>query len=171
MENSCLSRLTEDYKLTITDKDIDVFTSFPISETTCSAGTIRHPFFTFSTLDNAKKLQWQVHPLETGPLRYTLVEIAAIREKTDKNSLPEPNDIRAIYHHIGQGPSLSVCDGEGVLLLPADTSKDSSVTEEVAVASLLGLLWRVREMTVQPPAAQSLEDGKKSLLGRIFKKY
>ncbi|UNI16411.1 hypothetical protein JDV02_002845 [Purpureocillium takamizusanense] len=161
----CLPNATDDFKLT-DDENLDVQVSFPIPDTTSSAGTARNPFFTFSSRDGSKKLQWQINPAESGPLRYTLIELDHITMQEHEDSKPE--HVRAVYHHIGQSPSLSMCSGEGVLLLQPVYSK-GHVTEEEILASLLGLLWRVRGMEIKPVAYDVCEGNKKSLLRRMLK--
>lgn len=46
----------------------------------------------------------------------------------------------AVYHHVGVGINLPADYSEGVLLLPEGDGAD------MAVASLLGLLWQMRDM-------------------------
>lgn len=61
-----------------TTADIRLLTSFPIAPTASRFGSSRNPWFTFtvpSLLDDERTLQWQIHPVEQGMLRYTLVEI------------------------------------------------------------------------------------------------
>lgn len=141
--------------------------SFPVEDTTSSVGTARHPFYALPSRDGSEKLQWQIHPLETGPLRYTLV---ADPSEGDEDLTPAEDSIRAVYHQIGSGPSLSTASSEGVLLLPEVKSGDTSLTEEMVVASLLGLLWRVRGMEVKPRVDNVPAQAGKSFLKRIFKK-
>ncbi|RDA88962.1 hypothetical protein CP532_0665, partial [Ophiocordyceps camponoti-leonardi (nom. inval.)] len=81
--------------------------SYPVPDTVSSAGTARHPYFALGngSLPSSPTLQWQILPIEDGPLRYTLVELTT------------PVNIRAIYHHLGPGSSLSMPVSEGVLLV------------------------------------------------------
>ncbi|ATY62061.1 hypothetical protein A9K55_008407 [Cordyceps militaris] len=166
-----LSDATDDYSLVVGRQTVAVTASFPVPDSVSSAGSSQHPFYTFTwgggeeDAPATTTLQWQIQPLGTGPLRYTLVRIDAAGRAEDASS-PAPESIRAIYHHTGQAPSLSLCSGQGVLLLPEDGGR---LTEAVIVASLLGLLWRVRAMQVKPlAAAASAETEKKSILRRLF---
>ncbi|KAF7551138.1 hypothetical protein G7046_g7801 [Stylonectria norvegica] len=163
----CVSNSTVDFKL-VADREIDIIASFPVPDTTSSVGTARHPFFTFTPDDNSRKLQWQTNPATDGPLRYTLVELEYSTE--DSVHAPKADNVRAIYHHIGQGPSLSMRSSEGVLLLPEDQVDNASMTEGVVLASLIGLLWRVRGIEVKPHVDIVAPDGKQSFLQRLFKK-
>ena len=165
MQYSSLLNSTDDFRL-VTDQDIEIITSFPIPDTTSSAGTARHPFFTFAPDASSRRLQWQIEPLGSVPLRYTLVEL----EHSEEKSVPDVDNIRAIYHHIGQGPSLSMRSSEGVLLLPENQTHSVSATEGVVLASLLGLLWRVRGIEVEPPVYSVPQNGKPSFLQRLLRK-
>lgn len=168
-----------------TDMGIRVVASFPMEPTVSRFGSSRNAWFTFtvpSLLDEEKKLQWQVHPVEHGLLRYTLVELGvdpsgdaagvdAARDEDNwweettveskgkdgdeaKEELPysaavEKNEqrIRAIYHNVGLGFSLSQPFSEGALLLQNDLDPE---LEAIIVASLLGLLWRARGEDSKP---------------------
>lgn len=163
-----------------TDVGIRVVTSFPLQPTVSRFGSSRNAWFTFtvpSLLDEEKTLQWQVHPVEHGLLRYTLVELGggpgsgAAKdednwwEETKQDSkgedagqeeqeLPysaavEKNEhrIRAIYHNVGLGFSLSQPFSEGALLLQGGLDPE---LEAIIVASLLGLLWRARGEESKP---------------------
>lgn len=168
-----------------TDMGIRVVASFPMEPTVSRFGSSRNAWFTFtvpSLLDEEKTLQWQVHPVEHGLLRYTLVELggdpggdaAGLDRATDednwweettveskgkdggeaKEELPysaavEKNEqrIRAIYHNVGLGFSLSQPFSEGALLLQNDLDPE---LEAIIVASLLGLLWRARGEDSKP---------------------
>lgn len=187
-----------------TTVDIAVTTSFPISATISRFGSSRHPWFTFtvpSLLDDERTFQWQVHPVEHGLLRYTLVEIPTTTlpagshdEDLAEKGIPfsaakEENDksIRAIYHNVGLGFCLSQPYSEGALLLQKDFDPE---LEALIVASLLGLLWRVRNEEIQPRKNSKSEGstaperkksvgeidqpaqtgGKKKLLSRLLRK-
>lgn len=158
-----MSDATDDYSLGFGNQKIEVKSSFPVPDSVSGAGTSQHPFYTFNLGLDQETLQWQIEPLETGPLRYTLVQIDSASNDTNEMP-PNPGNTRAIYHHIGQAPSLSLCNGEGVLLLPVDGGS----AEAVIVASLLGLLWRVRDLPVKPPVVASTKLDKKSILSRLF---
>ncbi|ROV93119.1 hypothetical protein VSDG_07369 [Cytospora chrysosperma] len=64
--------------------------------------------------------------------------------------------IRAIYTNVGQGFSLSQPSSEGALLLQDDLDPE---LEAVIVASLLGLLWRVRGEGAKPRKNSRSEGG------------
>lgn len=168
-----------------TDVGIRAVASFPLKPTVSRFGSSRNAWFTFtvpSLLDEERTLQWQVHPVEHGLLRYTLVELGdgpggdsvgagAVKdednwwEETKEESkgedegegeqeLPysaalEKNEqrIRAIYHNVGLGFSLSQPFSEGALLLQDGLDPE---LEAIIIASLLGLLWRARGEESKP---------------------
>lgn len=147
-----------------TTLDIAVKTSFPMSPTVSRFGSSRHPWFTFtvpSLLDEERTFQWQIHHVEHGLLRYTLVEIpgtafspATREDNLDPKDIPfsaatEGNEglIRAIYHNVGLGFCLSQPYSEGAVLLQNDLDPE---LEALIIASLLGLLWRVRNEENRP---------------------
>ncbi|GIK00851.1 hypothetical protein Aspvir_004880 [Aspergillus viridinutans] len=121
---------------------VAVGVSYPIPPSETKVGKVKHPYFHFRMPFESRMAQfeWQVRPVEHGPLRYTLVRMPG--EETTGESSTEPEaDVRAIYHHIGLGVSMSVSHSEGVLLLPPCTDPKS---EAMIVASVLGMLRRVR---------------------------
>ncbi|KAH8754307.1 hypothetical protein F5883DRAFT_185559 [Diaporthe sp. PMI_573] len=172
-----------------TDVGIRAVASFPLKPTLSRFGSSRNAWFTFtvpSLLDEERTLQWQVHPVEHGLLRYTLVELgkdprgnAAVvgaakdeenwweetKEETKEESKVEDasgdeeevpysavlekheHRIRAIYHNVGLGFSLSQPFSEGALLLQDNLDPE---LEAIIVASLLGLLWRARGEESKP---------------------
>lgn len=149
-----------------TTTDIPVATSFPLPPTISKFGSSRNTWFTFtipSLLDDDKTLQWQVHPVEQGMLRYTLIELpkqgapdsnsshgqSVNGEKPPFSVTEEKHEklIRAIYHNVGLGFSLSQPFSEGALLLQHDLEAEM---EALIVASLLGLLWRTRNEESSP---------------------
>ncbi|PSR75970.1 hypothetical protein BD289DRAFT_338350, partial [Coniella lustricola] len=116
---------------------VPLVSSFPVSPTISRFGSSRNPWFTFtvpSLLDDERTLQWQIHPIEQGMLRYTLVEIPVAAHANE-------HLIRAIYHNVGLGFSFSQPYSEGALLLQDEMEPE---LEALIVASLLGLLWRAR---------------------------
>ncbi|KJZ71064.1 hypothetical protein HIM_09536 [Hirsutella minnesotensis 3608] len=121
--------------------DSEVVASLPFPENGSSTDNIRQPDFRYSLPQAPKTLQWQVRPYRDGPLRYTLKEID-VSETSGDGPFPESGVIRAIYHHLGQGESLSQGRSEGVLLLPQAEAEDDPTTELAILASLFGLLWR-----------------------------
>jgi hypothetical protein len=132
--------------------NVAVRVSYPIPASVTRIGTITHPFFTFTVPDifGDTVFQWQIQPKESGPLRYTLVAAPARQggdEQTEFAPAKEPEaEIRAIYHHIGLGMSLSQDYSEGVLLLPPRSHAAQSDSEGVVVASVLTMLWRLRNI-------------------------
>lgn len=161
-----------------TGAGIGVAASFPLEPTVSRFGSSRNAWFTFtvpSLLDGDRRLQWQVHPVEHGLLRYTLVELGGdtggggaagdednwweeTREEKSKgedgrgvacSAAEEKHEhrIRAIYHNVGLGFSLSQPFSEGALLLQDGLDPE---LEAIVVASLLGLLWRARGEESKP---------------------
>lgn len=170
----------------------------PSSTTVSRLGATRHPWFTFtvpSLLDEERTFQWQIHPVAHGLLRYTLVElpgqqttVASSSSSSDETTIPfsatqEDNQgrIRAIYHNVGLGFCLSSQPhSEGAVLLQGDLGPE---LEALVVASLVGLLWRVRNETTtttrprgRKPSTSVGESGdvpsqgggKKKLFGKIL---
>ncbi|KAB8201202.1 hypothetical protein BDV34DRAFT_237794 [Aspergillus parasiticus] len=119
-------------------------TSYPIPSSETRDGIFKQPYFTFQvpSEDGEKKttFEWQIHPLHTGRMRYTLVRVPSRHQGIAD---PDPLDIVAIYHHIGVGASLSLPYSEGILLVPHGMNHK---TETMVVASALGMLWRLREL-------------------------
>lgn len=190
-----------------TTTDISVLTSFPVPPTMSKFGSSQNPWFTFtipSLLDDERTLQWQIHPVEQGMLRYTLVELplaigaplttsaisATEAKKPPFSACDKDNEhlVRAIYHNVGLGFSLSQPYSEGALLLQNDLDPE---LEAVIVASLLGVLWKARNeeskprknskpeangkpartgSVDEPEGATSPTSGKKRLLGKILGK-
>lgn len=147
----------------IVREPIDVAASFPLTE--------QHPFFTFNLPSLGKTLQWQINPSKGGPLRYMLVELK--NEDVSKDSKERQiHRIKAIYHHIGQGSSLTLQSSEGVLLVSeSDDSDLVSLTMEMEIlSSLVGLLWRVRGLKVKPTVSDVLQLEKPSFLQRLLGK-
>lgn len=145
---------------------IRIAASFPIQDTVSSLGTARHPFFAFS-LPDGKAMQWQIHPLQSGPLRYDLVELKQDAEYKGANFLPNPESIAAVYHHIGHASSLSTPRSQGVLLLPESEDLGS---EAFILASVMGLLWQVRGIEVVPHNEGPARLEKRSILRRVLGK-
>jgi hypothetical protein len=122
-----------------------VSASFPLADQRTPGGTIRFPYFDVN-IRGREQWQWQIRPYEHGSLRYTLV-----RSGDDL----EPSVV-AVYHHVGVSINLPADYSEGVLLLPEGGSEAEA---ELAVASLLGLLWQLRDM-----------HAKKGSLMKLFKR-
>lgn len=133
---------------------IPMTVSFPIPPTLRSGRAVPHPYFALSRPGDTTTatLQWQIHPVQDGPLRYTLIDLAAEEAASEmplvevevEEQLAAQSGIRAIYHHIGLGTSLSIDHSEGILLLPEPVGPEDAAWEGVVVASLLGLLSQVR---------------------------
>lgn len=100
-------------------------------------------------------LEWQIHPVEYGALRYTLIDAGAAAAGGDPV-------VHAIYHHVGIAFGLPHDYSQGVLLVSEDLSGEA---ETMAVGTLLGLLHQVRRLN-QPPPRQK----KKSLVKRVLEK-
>ncbi|KAJ4388610.1 hypothetical protein N0V93_006069 [Gnomoniopsis smithogilvyi] len=161
---------------------IPVVTSFPVTPTISKFGSSRNPWFTFtvpSLLDEERTLQWQIHPTELGMLRYTLIEIpqvTPVNVKASGNaeepevsfSAADPENehlIRAIYHNVGLGFSLSQPFSEGALLIQNDFDPE---LEALILASLLGVLWRARnEESKVRKGSKSDSSGKPARKGSV----
>jgi hypothetical protein len=148
---------------------VPVQMSSPIPDSITKVGISRNPYFSFSLPGSTATLQWQIHPIEHGPLRYTLVATDS-RSVAEAGAAPAGQKVQAIYHHMGLGTSLSTMQhSEGILLLPPCHDGQDSAQEGVVVASLLGSLWRMRGMA--PPGRKASEGGaKKSLFGKMLRK-
>ncbi|KAE8315871.1 hypothetical protein BDV41DRAFT_529398 [Aspergillus transmontanensis] len=125
-------------------EEFPMATSYPIPSLETRDGIFKQPYFTFQipSEDGEKKttFEWQVHPLHTGRMRYTLVRVPSRHHGIAD---PDPLDIVAIYHHIGVGASLSLPYSEGILLVPHGMNHK---TEAMVVGSALGMLWRLRKL-------------------------
>jgi hypothetical protein len=120
--------------------------SYPLPDKGTKRQLIRYPYLTISSksADNETQLsglEWQVHPVDKGPLRYELVDLEQRHRGNDDSST------LAIYHHHGFENDLPTSYSHGVLLLPFDSSPAFDIT---VVSSLLVLLSTVRKQsTVQ----------------------
>lgn len=112
-----------------------VTTSYPLPDRRVRGQTIRYPYFTVTSPDEKHTLEWQVRPDTLGKLGYVLVD-------STTPSVDEP-EILAMYHHAGIEPELPHRYAEGVLLLPEHSDR---INDTVIVASLFGLLWKIRAM-------------------------
>lgn len=120
--------------------------SYPIPPTTFRKQVYTHPYFAFQIPgENDKSLEWQIHPVAQGRLRYTLVRIPGGQKALDAAtpSIPSDQDVLAIYHHIGDTVSLPLPVSEGVLLISPGMD---SATEAIVVASAFGFLWQLRRL-------------------------
>ncbi|GAQ03068.1 hypothetical protein ALT_0389 [Aspergillus lentulus] len=148
--------------------------SFPIQPSIRGKYSIPHPYFTFllpGKNNNKRIVQWQVRPKEDGLRRYTLVEIGAASDVFDgalsEDNVREPK-ILAIYHHIGINVWLPNDFSEGVLLLPDQAGLEDNERELLIVASLLALLWQLREQAQMKP--QKLKGGHSRNSQNMFQK-
>lgn len=152
---------------------IAIEAAYPLPSLRTSAGIIRFPYFRFNIPRTSISYEWQIHPRDHGTLRYTLVaseERIFDIDSESENDTPSSN-IKAIYHHVGHDGSLFLPQSEGVLLLPElDGGKDSEM-EEVIVASLVGLLWRVRGMEIKDkPPKDGTKPRRQSIIKKLFGK-
>jgi hypothetical protein len=123
---------------------ISMSTSYPIPPTTWKKKVYAHPYFAFQIPgEKGTALEWQIHPVSQGRLRYTLVRIPLGQETGDAATpkVLSDADILAIYHHIGDTISFPLPASEGVLLISPDMD---SATEAIVVASALAFLWKLR---------------------------
>lgn len=149
---------------------IHMSTSFPIPPSNRQKhNNTRNPFFTIYRPGEAELstpiLQWQIRPVSDGPLRYTLVDLAAAEAVRGMPLAENPTesrpDIKAIYHHVGLVDSLEQDHSEGILLLPEPVGRENAAWEGAVIASLLGLLAQVRTTTTdgKPKLARSRTRG------------
>ncbi|KAG5972170.1 hypothetical protein E4U55_000885 [Claviceps digitariae] len=173
---------TEDHQSQL----IDISTRYPVRRVRTNAGLIRFPYFSFRLDEGSGSAsvgyEWQMHPLDHGTLRYTLFRIHGQgsaqqqqqqqqqqEEEEEEEQGHENGDIVAVYHHIGHDGSLFQPTSEGVLLLPALEAQTRRLLEAITVASLVGLLWRIRGMEIWRDEGD--DDGaqkKRSFVQRIF---
>lgn len=162
---------------------VPVSTSFPIAPTIRGLTRSPNPFFSFMipTPTGPIPVQWQIHPMQHGLERYTLVNLTSgYSSSSDSASLstfpssrrPGVDDIAdesktlAVYHHVGVALSLAQADSEGVLLLP---DNDNPALEALVVTSLLGMLWQIRAMDGRNMKKEKSHRRAKTLLGRAVK--
>lgn len=131
------------------------------------------PWFTITSTESPTSYQWQIHPVEHGPLQYTLIELPSPKHDASTVEPENQHRIKAIYHNVGVGTSLVQPFSEGVLLLP--TGKDTGADfEAVVVTSLIGLLWKARGVqTVKvkvPGAKGETAKSKSKKSGGLFSK-
>ncbi|KAL1867878.1 hypothetical protein Daus18300_006153 [Diaporthe australafricana] len=113
------------------------------------------PWFTLTSAESTASYQWQIHPFEHGPLRYTLIELPSPGQDASAVVPENQHRIKAIYHNVGVGWSLVQPFSEGVLLLPTGKNMDADL-ETAVVTSLIGLLWKTRgvqKVKYQVPAS------------------
>ncbi|KAF9773328.1 hypothetical protein IL306_008889 [Fusarium sp. DS 682] len=116
---------------------LDTHEFYPLPEKETKKRIVRYPYMdTTGNFGGSEDLryEWQVHPVEKGPLRYELVDLQ--RQADDDGS------ILAIYHHHGFENELPTSYSNGVLLLPATSTPLFEIT---AVSSLIALLSTIRK--------------------------
>ncbi|KAF4953211.1 hypothetical protein FGADI_6186 [Fusarium gaditjirri] len=114
--------------------------SYPLPEKETKKSIVRYPYMSMSgnhELSEALRFDWQVHPVEKGPLRYELVDL----DRRDEGD----GSILAIYHHHGFESELPTSYSHGVLLLPNDSAPLFDIT---VVSSLMALLAKIRKQPV-----------------------
>ncbi|KAH8709176.1 hypothetical protein HC256_009099 [Beauveria bassiana] len=140
---------------------------FPLPDAHSYKTTIFFPYFAFSSRSGYERYQWEVHPIQDGPMRYTLM---SNKGKSEDTSRRQEGDIRAIYYHVGCGGSVFQPHSEGILLLPETSVDGPELEEEVVVASLIGVLMRVRSMRyVEKSKGTSPKQRDKPLFKRLFR--
>ncbi|KAG5961588.1 hypothetical protein E4U58_004189 [Claviceps cyperi] len=175
--NIHLPMSTDGFSLTIKDsketegqtQHIAISATYPLQSVRSKAGIIRFPFFAFSLDEKCIHYEWQIHPLDHGMLRYTLFQLPSHPPVSGGNVAPPREypdaETIAIYHHLGQENSLFRRTSEGVLLLPGPEMP--ALLEMVTVASLLVLLWKIRD-TAREGLERELRPKKRSLTERLF---
>ncbi|RGP77141.1 hypothetical protein FLONG3_4656 [Fusarium longipes] len=122
------------------------YLNYPLPEKRTKKQLIRYPYLTlngtiFPHQDAEKgQYEWQVHPVEKGPLRYELVDLG------EKRSGDGDSSILAIYHHHGFESELPASHSHGVLLLPSTSTPDFEIA---VLSSILALLSAVRQQSTQ----------------------
>lgn len=142
--------------------------SYPINPSIRGDYTIPHPYFTFllpADLNEPERLvQWQVHPAPNNLFRYTLVDLDATSEGDDLPNTPTDPRVLAIYDHVGIVVWLPTDHSEGVLLL---REGGNHVQEAAIIASLLAILWQIREIKQMQPQRQRKNSGSSKLLKKV----
>ncbi|KAJ5550466.1 hypothetical protein N7535_001593 [Penicillium sp. DV-2018c] len=142
-------------------KDTAMSISYPISPTKFDKRVFVHPYYMLRIPgDDKMTLEWQIHPVEHGRLRYTLVRTPEVQPTVHRagSGVPRDEDVLAIYHHVGDGVSFPLPYSEGVLLLPPDMEP---ATETIVVASILAVLLQLRQL------CKTGKDTKKKAFGFI----
>ncbi|KAG6112940.1 hypothetical protein E4U13_004057 [Claviceps humidiphila] len=148
---------------------IAISATYPLQSVHSKAGIIRFPFFAFSLDEKSICYEWQIHPLDHGMLRYTLFQLPSHPPASGGNVAPPREypdaETIAIYHHLGHENSLFRPTSEGVLLLPGPEMP--ALLEMVTVASLLVLLWKIRDTAREGPEKEP-RPKKRSLAEKLF---
>ncbi|KAF9889583.1 hypothetical protein FE257_007091 [Aspergillus nanangensis] len=147
--------------------------SYPLNPSVRGEYLIPHPYFTFrlpGQNNQADRLvRWQVHPAPNNLYRYTLMDLDAapdgVNDAVSAES-PNPSDPRvlAIYDHVGIVVWLPTDFSEGVLLLREGSDQ---IQEATIVASLLGILWQIRETKEMHPRRERRNSGSSKLLKKM----
>ncbi|KAL9562708.1 hypothetical protein ACKAV7_013272 [Fusarium commune] len=114
---------------------------YPLPRKETKKRIVRYPYMSMDGDfggSGAYHCEWQVHPVEKGPLRYELVDL-------DRRGNGD-GSILAIYHHHGFESELPTSYNHGVLLLPDNSTPLFDIT---VVSSLMALLATIRK---QPAA-------------------
>lgn len=131
------------------------------------------PWFTITSTESPTSYQWQVHPVEHGPLWYTLIELPSPGHDASAVEPENQHRIKAMYHNVGVGTSLVQPFSEGVLLLPANKEMDANL-ETVVLTSLMGLLWKARGVPMTklevPSVKEDVAKPKSRKSGSFFRK-
>lgn len=146
----------------------------PPATTGASTEAYPAPWFTITSTESSASYQWQIHPVEHGPLRYTLIELPSSGHGASTVEPENQHRIKAIYHNVGVGTSLVQPFSEGVLLLPANEKDMDADLEAAAVTSLMGLLWKcrgVQTVSLEVPAVKEDDPKRKSKKSKgLFRK-
>lgn len=131
-----------------------VAATYPLPETHTRKAIYSYPYFTLSSPDKKHAFQWQILPDTLGKLGYILIDTTIESE--------EPI-VLAIYHHAGIEPEMPHRYTEGMLLLP---EKSAVFDDTVIVASLFGLLWKIRAN-----GSGGVKKSRMTRVGEVFQKY
>lgn len=147
---------------------INITTTYPLPSLETNVGALHFPYFRFSLPNESAIYEWQIHPLDYGTLRYTLLQLNDDKPGEETSPVSRDSNIKAIYHHIGYHGSLFVPQSEGVLLVPENFTEEDVWLESVIVSSLVGLLWRIRGMEIKEREPKVSGKKRKSFMRRVF---
>ncbi|KAG2420499.1 hypothetical protein HFD88_000111 [Aspergillus terreus] len=149
-------------------RSIAMTASYPLSPSIRGEYLIPHPYFTFRLPggpNQAERLvQWQVHPAPNNLFRYTLVDLGPVCDDQIMSSDPAAPQVLAIYDHVGIVVWLPTDYSEGILLVQEG---GNHVQEATIVASLLAVLWQIREIKHMQPKRQRRSSGSSKLLKKV----
>ncbi|KAL4898087.1 hypothetical protein BDV59DRAFT_176 [Aspergillus ambiguus] len=150
------------------DRSMAMTTSYPLSPSIRGDYLIPHPYFTFRLPGLANEperhVQWQVHPAPNNLFRYTLVDLGPASEEPNYSHDPADHQVLAIYDHVGIVVWLPTDYSEGILLL---REGGNYVQEATIVASLLAVLWQIREVKHMRPKRQRSNSASSKLLKKM----